>query len=218
MLDSAIIMAITTLMVMMALSAGFRRGVELMPWPDGLEYAASAVNLASGRGAVLHFGGYTYPSRYTAGYPLILELFYRSFDQRADRLFFVSLVLGMTAVFSIFNVARDVFGRAAAAIAALLLALSPVFITYSMLVMSDVPTLFVTLFALLMLRHAASDDSPASPNRLRISLWLMFGLLAGFSTIIRPTNVTIFAGLALCVVMVPLQHRDRSSLLKAAIA
>ena len=49
-----------------------------MPWPDGLEYAASAVNLASGRGAVLHFGGYTYPSRYTAGYPLILEFFYRS--------------------------------------------------------------------------------------------------------------------------------------------
>ena len=46
-----------------------------MPWPDGLEYAASAVNLANGRGAVLHFGGYTYPSRYTAGYPLILDFF-----------------------------------------------------------------------------------------------------------------------------------------------
>src|ERR1700676_557424 len=122
MLDSAIIMAIVTLMVMMALSAGSRRGVELMPWPDGLEYAASAVNLASGRGAVLHFGGYTYPSRYTAGYPLILEFFYRSFDRRVDRLFFASLVLGMTAVFSIFNVARELFGRAAAAIASLLLA------------------------------------------------------------------------------------------------
>ena len=48
-----------------------------MPWPDGLEYAASGVNLANGRGAVLHFGGYTYPSRYTAGYPLILAFFQR---------------------------------------------------------------------------------------------------------------------------------------------
>ena len=36
-----------------------------------------ARNLAIGRGAVLHFGGYTYPSRYTGGYPLILEFFYR---------------------------------------------------------------------------------------------------------------------------------------------
>ncbi len=61
----------------MVKSAGFRRGLELMPWPDGLEYAASAMNFAQGLGAVLHFGGYTYPSRYTAGYPLILEIFCR---------------------------------------------------------------------------------------------------------------------------------------------
>jgi len=66
------------LAILMVKSSGSRRGLELMPWPDGLEYAASAVNLAAGRGAVLHFGGYTYPSRYTGGYPLILEFFYRS--------------------------------------------------------------------------------------------------------------------------------------------
>ena len=57
-------------------SAGLRRGLELMPWPDGLEYAAAARTWRHGRGAVLHFGGYTYPSRYTGGYPLILEFFY----------------------------------------------------------------------------------------------------------------------------------------------
>ncbi len=48
--------------------------------------------------------------------------------------------------------------------------------------------------------------------------WLLFGLLAGFSTIIRPTNATILVGLAVCVVMVPLEKRDLSSLLKAGIA
>ena len=53
----------------------------------------------------------------------------------------------MLSVFSLFMLARRPFGRAAAAIAALTLALSPVFITYSSLVMSDVPTLFVTIFA-----------------------------------------------------------------------
>ena len=46
----------------------------------------------------------------------------------------------------------------------------------------------------------------------------MFGLFAGFSTIIRPTNATILAGLAVCIVMVPLENRDPASLLKAAIA
>src|SRR6266851_5024678 len=75
--DGIIVTAILALTAVMIRSAGLRRGFELMPWPDGLEYAASGRNLAIGRGAVLHFGGYTYPSRYTAGYPLILEFFYR---------------------------------------------------------------------------------------------------------------------------------------------
>src|SRR5258705_13110223 len=57
-LDGVIIMAMLALTALVVKSGGSRRGVELMPWPDGLEYAASAMNLASGRGAVLHFGGY----------------------------------------------------------------------------------------------------------------------------------------------------------------
>src|ERR1700676_382295 len=125
MLDSAIIMAIVTLMVMMALSAGSRRGVELMPWPDGLEYAASAVNLANGRGAVLHFGGYTYPSRYTAGYPLILEVIYRLFGGHVPLLTVASSFLGSISVGILCVLARGLFGRAAGAIAPVLLALSP---------------------------------------------------------------------------------------------
>ena len=217
-LDSAIIMMIVTLMGVIAFSVGLRRGYELMPWPDGLEYAASAVNLASGRGAVLHFGGYTYPSRYTAGYPLILEIFYRIFYRQVDLLLIASTILGIVSLIDIFILARWLFGRAAAVVGSLLLALSPIFITYSSLVMSDVPTLFVTIFAVSMLLAAASDDAPQLPAWARTSLWLMFGVLAGFSTIIRPTNLTIFAGLAVCVVMVPLKDRDRLSLLKVSVA
>lgn len=116
-------------------AAGSRRGYELMPWPDGLEYAASGLNLVNGRGAVLHFGGYTYPSRYTAGYPLILDFFFRIFG--ADlRPFQGSMIVGMLATFAAFMLARGMFGRLAATIAALLLALSPIFITYSTLAMS----------------------------------------------------------------------------------
>ncbi len=204
------------LMALTTLFAGWRRGLELMPWPDGLEYAASAVNLAKGRGAVLHFGGYTYPSRYTGGYPLILEFFYRL--NGADFRPYTSMVLGMLSVLGVFMLTRGLFRGLAATIAALLLTLSPVFITYSSLVMSDVPTLFVTICAAVMMMVATSGYVSRLPSWMRVCAWLIFGILAGFSTIIRPTNATILVGLAVCVLMVPLERQDLSSLLKAGIA
>src|ERR1700688_178564 len=215
--DWMIVAAVLILTYVMATSAGLRRGVELMPWPDGLEYAASGVNLTNGRGAVLHFGGYTYPSRYTAGYPLILAFFHHLYGGEFRPLK-AALILGMLSVFGVFMLARGQFWRLAATIAALLLALSPVFITYSSLVMSDVPTLFVTICAAVVLAVATSDYMNQSPSWMRMSAWLVFGLLAGFSTIIRPTNVTILAGLVLCIVVVPLEHRDPRTLLATAIA
>jgi 4-amino-4-deoxy-L-arabinose transferase-like glycosyltransferase len=215
-LGFAVLLAIVLVLSLITLFAGWRRGEELMPWPDGLEYAAAAVNLAKGRGAVLHFGGYTYPSRYTGGYPLILDFFYRSMG--ADFRPYTSLILGMLAVLGVFMLTRGQFRRLAATIAALLLTLSPVFITYSSLVMSDVPTLFVTICAAVMLVVATSDYATQSPSWVRISAWLIFGLLAGFSTIIRPTNATILVGLVGCVFMVPLERQDLPSLLKAGIA
>jgi hypothetical protein len=198
------------------LSPGLRRGSELMPWPDGLEYAASAVNLAAGRGAVLHFGGYTYPSRYTGGYPLILEFFYRFGGVHAP-LFLSSTLLAVLSVFLVLYLTRFLIGNAASLIAAVLLGLSPIFITYSSLVMSDVPTLFVTLLTALALVAATTDEPPKSSGRMLIGASLMLGLFAGFSTIIRPTNGAILVGLGLCVVMVPL-NRDLSRLIVAGIA
>ncbi len=215
-LGFAVLLAIVLVMSLITLFAGWRRGEELMPWPDGLEYAAAAANLAKGRGAVLHFGGYTYPSRYTGGYPLVLEFFYRM--SGADFRPYTSLILGMLAVLGVFMLTRAQFRGLAAAIAALLLTLSPVFITYSSLVMSDVPTLFVTICAVLMLVVATSDYVSRLPSWMRVSAWLIFGLLAGFSTIMRPTNATILVGLIVCVLMVPFERQDISSLLKAGIA
>jgi Dolichyl-phosphate-mannose-protein mannosyltransferase len=217
--DLVILAAILVLMHFADRSAGLGRGLELMPWPDGLEYAASAVNLAAGRGAVLHFGGYTYPSRYTGGYPLILEFFCRLHSGHIPIPFLsvASSILGTLSVVIVFILSLALFGRAAAAISAVLLGISPVFITYSSLVMSDVPTLFVTTVAVVMLL-AATSEGPSARSWLRMSMWLLFGLFAGFSTIIRPTNVTMLVGLVLCVVIVPLKKRDPASLLKAGIA
>ena len=207
-----ILIAIEALAFVMIRSVGSRRGLELMPWPDGLEYAAAAVNLAKGRGAVLHFGGYTYPSRYTGGYPLLLGGLGDSISRVP---FHASMALGMLSVFGVFRVGREGFGRAVGPIAALLLALSPVFITYSSLVMSDVPTLFATIFAALMLVYVPESSKW---RRVSPSPWFLFGLAAGVSVIVRPTNATILVGLAVCVVIVPLENRDLASLLKASVA
>ena len=82
----ALIAMLLTLALFMMARSGFRRGMELMPWPDGLEYAAAAVNLDRGLGPVLHFGGYSYPSRYTEGYPLILAAAYPILGHRVEAL------------------------------------------------------------------------------------------------------------------------------------
>ena len=201
----------------LAKSTGLRRAMELMPWPDGLEYSAAALNLTKGRGPVLHFGGYTYPSRYTAGYPLLLEFFSRLFSRQAPLLWVPTFIIAEITLLAVFYLARQWLGRAAGPIAMLLLVLSPVFITYSMLVMSDVPTMFITTLAAVALLRA-TEEAPTRSKATRTRDWVMFGLLAGFSTTMRPTNGVILVGLVVCVLMVPFERRELASLVGAGIA
>lgn len=215
--DWLIVGAVCLLQIPIINSTSARRALELMPWPDGLEYAAAAMNLAKGRGPVLHFGGYSYPSRYTGGYPLILEFFYHLGGSDYLLSFQIGTwLLGTFSVVIMFILTRWLLSRRAATVAALLLVVSPVFITYSSLIMSDVPTLFVTIYAVLILL-GATEGAPNKPNSIRIHRSLMFGVVAGFSTIMRPTNVAILFGLAAYIVMVP-ERRDLRTLLGAAIA
>ena len=213
--DFLITAPILVLMFLIHRSGGTRRAFELMPWPDGLEYAAAAVNLTKGRGAVLHFGGYTYPSRYTAGYPLLLDILSRLWGGHFQLFVVGSSMLAVLSMIAIFVISLELYGTMTATIAAVALALSPVFITYSSLVMSDVPTMSVTLCAVLALMSATSVEST---QRRQLAAWAFFGFVAGCSTIMRPTNGVMLVGLVLCVVMVPLERRDLRSLLSAGIA
>jgi hypothetical protein len=180
--------------------SGRRRGVELMPWPDGVEYAAQAVNIDSGLGPVLHFGGYSYPSRYTEGYPLILAAAWPLVGHDVARLFLATTLMGLAAIAAMYILALWLFGRLSAIAAAIMLALSPVFLTYSTLVLSDVPTLTVTILAAIAFTIASSCEERGAPD---LVAWAVFGLLAGFSVMIRPTNATILVGLVLCLALVP---------------
>ncbi|MGO9607932.1 MAG: glycosyltransferase family 39 protein [Candidatus Binataceae bacterium] len=196
----AIVLAVA--FILMA-RAGSRRGIELMPWPDGLEYAAQAVNLNDGRGPVMHFGGYSYPSRYTEGYPLILAAALPIVGHDIARLYTLTIAMGLLAIVAIYLLALKLFGRPSAIVAAVMLALSPVFITYSTLVLSDVPTLAVTLLAAHALVSATEEEGAAARLPAFYASWAIFGLIAGFAAIIRPTNATIVAGIVLGLVLVP---------------
>ncbi len=209
-------MLLTLALFMMARS-GFRRGMDLMPWPDGLEYAAAAVNLDRGLGPVLHFGGYSYPSRYTEGYPLILAAAYPILGHHVELLCLATAVMGLIAIVALYVLAFRMFGRLSAIASCALLALSPVFITYSTLVLSDVPTMTVTILAALAFFHAseAEDATPASP--LRIVYAALCGLLAGFTVMIRPTSAAMLLGIAAAMIVVRFR-RGFINLLPAAMA
>ncbi len=201
-LDAALIVMVAALAFLMMARAGSRRGVELMPWPDGLEYAAAAVNLDHGYGPVLRFGGYSYPSRYTEGYPLILAAGRFAAGGDVARFYSVTIAIGLFAIVTMYLLALRLFGRASALVASLLLAVSPVFITYSTLVLSDVPTLAVTLLAALALARSVELEAAEAGRGRMLAEWSVFGLLAGFTVMIRPTNAALLVGVVVSLAMV----------------
>jgi 4-amino-4-deoxy-L-arabinose transferase-like glycosyltransferase len=215
--DGAIVAMLLTLALFMMARSGFRRGMELMPWPDGLEYAAAAVNLDRGLGPVLHFGGYSYPSRYTEGYPLMLAAAYPILGRRVELLCLATMVLGLVAIVALYVLAFRMFDRPSAFAASVLLAMSPVFITYSTLVLSDVPTMTVTILTALALYHASEAEDATLSSPAWIVSAALGGLLAGFTVMIRPTNATMLVGLGAAMFMVRCRRR-LVELLPVAIA
>jgi 4-amino-4-deoxy-L-arabinose transferase-like glycosyltransferase len=198
----AILLALGLLMM---IRLGSRRGAELMPWPDGLEYAAQAVNLVQGRGAVLHFGGYSYPSRYPAGYPLILAAALPIIGHNVARLYAVTIAIGLGAIVAIYLLALKLFDRPSATLAAVLLALCPVFVTYSTLVLSDVPTMTVTILAAWALARATDEEGRPERQAALYATWIILGFFVGLSAIMRPTNAMMVGAVALALIAVPPQ-------------
>jgi 4-amino-4-deoxy-L-arabinose transferase-like glycosyltransferase len=216
-IDAAIVAMLLTLALFMMARAGFRRGMDLMPWPDGLEYAAAAVNLDRGLGPVLHFAGYSYPSRYTEGYPLMLAAAFPILGRHVERLCLLTMAMGLIAISALYLLTFRMFGRLSAIASSALLALSPVFITYSTLVLSDVPTMTVTILAAIALYDASgAEDRPTATLSWIVSAALC-GLMAGFTVMIRPTNATMLIGIAAAMFMIR-SRREAAELQVGAIA
>ena len=193
-IDAVLLAILLAFALLMIANAGFSNGQELWPMPDAVEYAASAVNLDRGLGPVLHFGGDTYSSRYTIGYPLLLAAGYPLLGHRPEWLCIVTALTALVAIAGLYILTLWTFDRPSATLAALILAASPHFLGLSTLVMSDVPSLAVVLLAALAFLYAEEKESVIASA--------LCGLLVGYAVTVRVTNGAILAGMLSAALLV----------------
>ncbi|MGB8683594.1 MAG: glycosyltransferase family 39 protein, partial [Candidatus Binatus sp.] len=193
-IDAALIALLLGFAMLMIANTGFANGQELWPMPDAVEYAATAVNLDRGLGPVLHFGGNTYPSRYTIGYPLILAAAYPILGRKPERLCLVTALTALIAIAGLYLLTLWVLDRPSAIVAGLLLATSPHFLGLSTCVLSDVPSLAVVILAVLTFLYAEEKQSLAASA--------LCGILVGLAVTIRVTNGAILIGMIAAALLV----------------
>jgi len=193
-IDAAILALLLGFALLLVVRTGFANGRELWPMPDAVEYAAIAVNLDRGLGPVLHFGGISYPCRYTIGYPLILAAAYPLLGYKPERFCLVTALTALIAIAGLYILTLWAFDRPSAILAGLLLATSPHFIGLSTCVVSDVPALAVVVLAVLAFLYAEEKESLVAS--------LLCGLLAGLAATIRVTNGAILAGILAAALLV----------------
>ncbi len=193
-IDAALIALLLGFAMLMIVNTGFANGQELWPMPDAVEYAATAVNLDRGLGPVLHFGGNTYPSRYTIGYPLILAAAYPILGRKPERLCLVTALTALIAIAGLYLLTLWVLDRPSAIVAGLLLATSPHFLGLSTCVLSDVPSLAVVILAVLTFLYAEEKRSLAASA--------LCGILVGLAVTIRVTNGAILIGMIAAALLV----------------
>jgi 4-amino-4-deoxy-L-arabinose transferase-like glycosyltransferase len=193
-IDAAILALLLGFAVLLIAGTGFVNGQELWPMPDAVEYAAIAVNLDRGLGPVLHFGGNSYPCRYTIGYPLLLAAAYPLLGRRPERLCLVTALMALVAIAGLYILTLWAFDRPSAILAGLLLATSPHFLGLSTCVLSDVPALAVAILAVLAFLYAQEKES--------LTASALCGLLAGLAVTIRVTNGAILVGILAAAILV----------------
>src|ERR1700730_10562622 len=110
-IDAAILGLVLGFALLLIASTGFANGQELWPMPDGVEYAAVAVNLDRGLGPVLHFAENSYPPRYTIGYPLILAAAYPLLGDRPERLCIVTALTAFVVIAGLYLLTAWMFDR-----------------------------------------------------------------------------------------------------------
>jgi 4-amino-4-deoxy-L-arabinose transferase-like glycosyltransferase len=112
---------------------------DLRPRPDALEYEEVARSLVAGRGYLLWIANRAFPPRYPPGMSALIAATMPLLGTERGVGIWVVLASALVTIVVTFALARRVAGPVAGIVAALLVALSPLHVSASQYVMSDVP-------------------------------------------------------------------------------
>ena len=169
------------------------RAADLHPRPDAFEYEEAARNLIEGNGYSLIFDEQKFPPRYPVGFSLILvpALWFDGATGGGVR---VALAAAAVAIILTWRLGALTGGMLSAAAAALFLAVSPLHVSLSQVVMSDVPSsALVLLLALWTMALERRDRGPGG--------WFALGAAIGLAASVRFTNAFLVPPIALTVAL-----------------
>lgn len=167
---------------------------QMLPLPDALEYAVSAVTLLQRGVYALKVNHVAYPPEYPFGFPLLLAPFYALFGPLAHNGAWASLFYGLALLAVAMLIARRLFGDGAALLAGIIIATSRQHVVSSQEIMSDATSAMLALVAAYVLLRIAEGD-----RRYRHAF--VAGLLAGLVVCVRLGDVAVAAALGLAVVL-----------------
>ena len=165
--------------------------------PDSVEYTSLSYNLLRGEGYHIVINDRSYPPRYPYGYPILLLPFMAAVGPLFHKAVYASLFFGVAVGFLAYLLARSVFGPAEGLLAAFLVAVSPLCITFSQVIVAvSAASALVLLILLLSWRLLAREEA----DRFFLP-WLGIGLLLGFTASVQLLCGLLFVPVALGIVV-----------------
>jgi len=162
--------------------------------PDCGQYAIAGYNLAHGKGLWIYINDLKLPLNYPCGFPMILALFYLLTDAALHQAIYVVLAFSLVSILLVYLFARRMFGPPTALLSSLLLAVSPLYVGYSQVLISDTVSNTFIIAGLWLSWLAATRE------RRDAWLWILAGLCCGFSaTVHMLSGVTLIPLCAACV-------------------
>src|SRR6266849_1425017 len=172
--------AFVVLAALIAVSSAPRgNGKNLQFRADALDYAAVAHRLAAGEPPAVPLGNRTYPTRFPLGFPMLLApaVFV---GMPPHELWRVSATAAVAGVGVTYVAALFLTGALSAAVSALLLGLSPLYLQYATMTMSEATaTALTAVWALFLVRRRS---------------FVGVGVVAGFACTVRLTGVVLLLG------------------------